>query len=71
MINETLLKLTTQTKREDSNGRWRVILEWDNYHDGAQILDGDGNLLAECYDFDKTVDERLIAAIEKLEILED
>lgn len=36
--------------KEDSQGRWRVTLDWDNYHDIARVLDGDGNILGECFE---------------------
>lgn len=41
----TLVKLTN---RENSEGRWRVILEYDNSGDTAMILDGDGYIIASC-----------------------
>ena len=50
--------LVRLTNIEDSKGRFRVILDYDNYQDGARVLDGDGNVLGECYDlFDEIEDE--------------
>lgn len=49
-VNASLLHgLIELGGREDSEGRFRVTLEYDNYHDGAIVLDGDGNRLGECY----------------------
>jgi len=45
-----VLTILLESIKEDSKGRWRLILDYDNYHDGARILDGDENILAECYD---------------------
>lgn len=36
--------------RESASGHWRVSLDYDNYHDGARVLDGDGKVLANCYE---------------------
>lgn len=37
------------TNNEGKDG-WRVTLEYDNYHDGARVIDADGKVIAECYD---------------------
>lgn len=58
-----LIGLLQLTDREDSKGNWRVIIEYDNYQDGARILDGDGNILGECYDLDKKPNEKFLAAV--------
>ena len=46
---DLLKKLIALGDKESSSGKFRVILDYDNYHDGARILDGDGNILGECY----------------------
>jgi len=52
-ISETdraiLAGLINLFREEDSQGRFRVVLQYDNYQDGAQILDGDEKLIGECY----------------------
>lgn len=58
-----LIGLLQLTDREDSKGHWRVIIDYDNYQDGARILDGDGNILGECYDLDKKPNEKFLAAV--------
>jgi hypothetical protein len=45
-----LLGLIALGDRESSNGKFRVTLDYDNYQDGARVLDGDGNVMGECYD---------------------
>lgn len=45
-----LLGLIRMTHNESSKGDWRVSLDYDNYHDGACVLDGDGNVIGECYE---------------------
>jgi hypothetical protein len=44
------LRELTELIRESKKGKWRVILDYDNYQDGARILDGDGTLHGECYE---------------------
>jgi hypothetical protein len=58
-----LIGLLQLTDREDSKGNWRVIIDYDNYQDGARILDGDGNILGECYDLEKKPNEKFLAAV--------
>lgn len=60
----TLFSLFDLTNTESGNGTWKVTLEYDNYHDGARVLDGDGNLLAECYDLDKEPNEQFLSAVD-------
>lgn len=36
--------------RESVEGHWRVTLDYNNYHDGARVLDGDGKVIGECYE---------------------
>lgn len=50
VTSSLLLGLIALGNREDGDGNWRVILDYDNYQDGARVLDGDGNVLGECYE---------------------
>lgn len=45
-----LLRCLIGLVQECHSGNWRVSLDYNNYQDGARVLDGDGNVLAECYD---------------------
>ena len=46
---EILNGLLNLFREENYSGDFRLILDYDNYQDGARIFDGDGNLLGECY----------------------
>lgn len=55
---EKLFKDLIALGAPERDGKFRVILDYDNYHDGARVLDGAGNVLAECYDtFSGLLDE--------------
>jgi len=41
--------LIALTDQEDKKGGWRVTLDYDNYQDGARVLNGDGKVIGECY----------------------
>jgi len=41
--------LLAQGNKEGHHG-WSVMLRYDNYQDGAQILDADGKVVADCYE---------------------
>lgn len=62
-----LIKLLNQTELEDSDGNFRVILDYDNYQDGARII-VNGKVINQCYDSDKSPNEQFISAIEKINI---
>lgn len=51
----------------DKEGRdgFRVVLDYDNTHDGARVLDADGCVLGECYDQSKAPDAQFIEAIRR------
>lgn len=51
---------------ESASNGWRLVLEYDNYQDGARLLDGDGNLLGECYDSPPGLSEENPMAGEKI-----
>ncbi len=36
--------------QESTGGDWRCSLDYDNYQDGARVMDGDGNVIGECYE---------------------
>lgn len=64
VICSLLKELIALGDREDSQGRFRVTLDYDNYHDGARVLDGDGNVIGECYDHgEEGVERQFIEAI--------
>ena len=44
-----LLKLQNE---ENSEGKFKITLEYNNYHDGAVIINGDGENIGECFVFD-------------------
>ena len=44
--------LLNLTDNESSEGTWRVTLDWENSQDTARVLDGDGNVIGECFDID-------------------
>lgn len=57
---------------ESKSGLFRISLDYDNCHDGARILNGDGEVIAECYDNpppqiseEKTVEWQFIQAIQR------
>lgn len=52
MKRKSLIKKLIELTEDESprRGNWRVTLDYDNYHDGARVLDGDGKVIAECYD---------------------
>lgn len=58
---DTLLRIGNN---EGHHG-WAVMLRYDNYQDGAQILDCDGKIMADCYDLDKTPEEQYRAALDQ------
>ena len=62
--SDRLRKLIKLTDNESDEGNWRITLDYDNYQDGARVLNGDGVVIAECYDIDKSPDEQFIAAID-------
>lgn len=43
--------LLNQTDKESKEGLWRIVLDYDNYQDGARLFDADMKLLSDCYDF--------------------
>jgi len=49
-ICDLLKGLILLGNNEDSRGKFQVTLDYDNYQDGARVLDGDGKVLGECYD---------------------
>ena len=55
--------LVRLSDKEGCDG-FRVVLDYDNTHDGARVLDADGRVLGECYD-DKEPDEQFIEAIRR------
>jgi hypothetical protein len=57
---ETLLNLTDH---EGKNG-WCITLSYDNYQDGAQIIDADGKVIADCYDIELEPNEQFRKAID-------
>jgi len=49
-MKDLLKKLISLTDSESpKQGKFRVTLDYDNTHDGARVLNGDGDVLAECY----------------------
>lgn len=49
-LRKLLTGFVQLTDNEAKDGGWRVTLEYDNHQDGALVRDGDGNIIAECYD---------------------
>jgi hypothetical protein len=47
-LRKLLVGFVQLTNREAKDGG--VTLDYDNYHDGARVRDGDGKVIAECYD---------------------
>lgn len=45
-----LKKLIALGDDESNTGLFRVSLDYDNYHDGARVLNGNGEVIGECYD---------------------
>jgi len=64
-ITDTVLLngLFKLTDKESSDGRFVVVLDYDNYQDGARVFDCDGRLLGSCYDVGKTVTHQFRSAI--------
>lgn len=60
----TALRKLMHLTQEDTDGRWRITLEYDNYQDGAILRLPNGKILSECYilpeeiqkDLDKHID---------------
>lgn len=48
-LRQLLTGFVRLTNNEGKAG-WRVTLDYDNYHDGARVIDADGKVIAECYD---------------------
>ena len=63
-LQATLNGLLNLTDNESSEGYWRVTLDYGNYHDGARVLDGDGNVIGRCYDQEKEPNEQFLEAID-------
>jgi chromosome segregation ATPase len=63
-LQATLNGLLNLTDNESSEGYWRVTLDYDNYHDGARVLNGDGIIIGACYDQDKETNEQFQEAID-------
>lgn len=50
-LSHLLLGLLKLSSHESPKlGNFRVSLDYDNYQDGARVLNGDGDTIAECYD---------------------
>lgn len=48
-LRKLLVGFVRLTNNEGKDGL-RVTLDYDNYHDGARVIDADGKVIAECYD---------------------
>lgn len=59
----TLEGLLNLTENESSEGAWKVTLEYDNSGDRAMVIDGDGNIIGECF-ADKEPNEQFLEAID-------
>ncbi len=51
---------------EAADGGWRVSLEYNNYQDVAYVRNGNGDIIAQCGDVDKDLDELFRTAIDSL-----
>jgi|GEM_PF-3476139 len=63
-VQRVLKRITRHTENEGVYG-WRVVFDYDNIHDGARILDGDGHSMAECYEKGEP-DDQFVRAIDSL-----
>jgi predicted RNase H-like nuclease (RuvC/YqgF family) len=63
-LQATLDGLLNLTDIESSEGAWKVSLEYDNSGDRAMVLDGDGNIIGECFDIEKSPNEQFLEAID-------
>lgn len=62
--DDALMALAKLTDNEGNDG-FRIVLEYDNTHDGARVLNADGAAIGECYDMRKGPDRQFLAAIRK------
>lgn len=49
----------------DIEGRdgFRIVLDYDNYQDGARVLNADGAILGQCYRGNLSPDQQFVAAM--------
>lgn len=62
--SKRLKSLIELTNNEGDKGEWSVTLDYDNYHDGARVLNANGRVIAECYEVGKTPEEQFGLAID-------
>lgn len=62
---ERLEFLFNLTDRENEEGSFRATLQYDNYQDGAWVVDGDGNVIGSCHDIDKEPNDQFRVAIDE------
>lgn len=55
--------LMNQTANEGNHG-WCVTLDYNNYQDGARVLNADGEVIASCYDINKEPNDQFRSAID-------
>jgi hypothetical protein len=61
-FRKMIMSLIKLTETEGQTG-FNVKLMYDNYHDGAVIIDSNGQEVSSCYDIDKEPAEQFIEAI--------
>lgn len=67
-LRKIVLGFAQFTRNEGVDG-WRVTLLYDNTHDGAQVVDADGNVIAECYDELEGCDEETLPDMQCVEAM--
>jgi hypothetical protein len=62
---ERLETLLNMTDNEAEDGSFKVTLDYNNYQDGARIINGNGKIVADCYDVGLGPNDQFRKALDK------